>query len=36
MSKQQKQIAALTAGLQKVSAQLEVNKATPQTVQNTD
>ena len=31
---QQKQIEALTAGLQKVSAQLELNKAAPQTVQN--
>jgi hypothetical protein len=31
---QQKQIDALTAGLQKVSAQLEVSKAAPQTVLN--
>jgi hypothetical protein len=31
---QQKQIEALTAGLQKVSAQLEVNKSAPQTVSN--
>ena len=31
---QQKQIEALTAGLQKVSAQLELNKAAPQTVLN--
>jgi hypothetical protein len=31
---QQKQIAALTAGLQKVSAQLEVSKSAPQTVLN--
>jgi len=31
---QQKQITALTAGLQKVSAQLEVNKLAPQTVLN--
>jgi hypothetical protein len=31
---QQKQIDALTAGLQKVSAQLELNKARPQTVLN--
>ena len=31
---QQKQIDALTAGLQKVSAQLELNKSAPQTVQN--
>jgi len=29
-----KQVAALTAGLQKVSAQLELNKAAPQTVLN--
>jgi len=33
-AKQQKQIEALTAGLQKVSAQLELNKPAPQTVQN--
>jgi trimeric autotransporter adhesin len=31
-----KQVEALTAGLQKVSAQLELNKPAPQTVQNTD
>jgi Chaperone of endosialidase len=31
-AQQQKQIEALTAGLQKVSAQLEVSKAAPQTV----
>ena len=31
---QQKQIDALTAGLQKVSAQLELSKAAPQTVLN--
>jgi len=31
---QQKQIEALTAGLQKVSAQLEVSKSAPQTVLN--
>jgi hypothetical protein len=31
---QQKQIEALTAGLQKVSAQIEVNKPAPQTVLN--
>ena len=31
---QQKQIDALTAGLQKVSAQLELSKAAPQTVVN--
>ena len=30
----QKQIDALTAGLQKVSAQLELSKPTPQTVLN--
>ena len=30
----EKQIAALTAGLQKVSAQLELNKSAPQTVLN--
>ena len=29
-----KQVAALTAGLQKVSAQLELSKAAPQTVLN--
>jgi trimeric autotransporter adhesin len=33
-AKQQKQIEALTAGLQKVSAQLELNKPAPQTVLN--
>jgi hypothetical protein len=31
---QQKQIEALTAGLQKVRAQLELNKSAPQTVLN--
>ena len=31
---QQKQIDALTAGLQKVSAQLELSKSAPQTVLN--
>jgi hypothetical protein len=31
---QQKQIAALTAGLQRVSTQLELSKAAPQTVLN--
>jgi Chaperone of endosialidase len=31
-----KQVAALTAGLQKVSAQLEVNTSAPQTVRNND
>jgi len=30
----QKQIDAVTAGLQKVSAQLELSKSTPQTVLN--
>jgi hypothetical protein len=30
----QKEIEALTAGLQKVSAQLQLSKATPQTVLN--
>jgi hypothetical protein len=34
IAQQQKQIEALTAGLQKVSAQLEVSKAAPQTVLN--
>jgi Chaperone of endosialidase len=34
--RQQKQIDALTAGLQKVSVQLEVSKAAPQTVKNND
>jgi hypothetical protein len=34
VAEQQKQIDALTAGLQKVSAQLELNKPTPQTVLN--
>jgi hypothetical protein len=34
MAKQQRQIEALTAGLQKVSAQLEVSKAAPQVVNN--
>ena len=33
-TRQQKQIEALAAGLQKVSAQLEVNKPAPQTVLN--
>jgi hypothetical protein len=33
-ARQQKQIDALTAGLQKVSAQLELNKPAPQTVLN--
>ena len=34
IARQQKQIEALTAGLQKVSAQLELIKAAPQTVVN--
>ena len=34
LTKQEKQIEALTAGLQKVSAQLEVSKSAPQTVLN--
>ena len=34
LAQQQKQLEALTAGLQKVSAQLELNKAAPQTVLN--
>jgi hypothetical protein len=34
VAQQQRQIEALTAGLQKVSAQLEVGKAAPQTVLN--
>jgi hypothetical protein len=33
-AKQQKQIEALTAGLQKVSAQLELSESAPQTVLN--
>jgi uncharacterized coiled-coil protein SlyX len=36
IAQQQKQIEALTAGLQKVSAQLELNKLAPMTVKNTD
>jgi trimeric autotransporter adhesin len=36
MAQQQKQVEALTAGLQKVSAQLELSKSAPQTVLNTD
>jgi hypothetical protein len=31
---QQRQLEALTAGLQKVSAQLELNRAAPKTVLN--
>ena len=34
IAQQQRQIEALTEGLQKVSAQLELNKAAPQTVVN--
>jgi hypothetical protein len=34
IARQQKQIEALAAGLQKVSAQLEVNKPAPQIVDN--
>ena len=34
VAEQQKQIEALTAGLQKVSAQLEMTKPAPQTVLN--
>ena len=34
VAQQQKQLEALTAGLQKVSAQLELNKTAPQTVLN--
>jgi Chaperone of endosialidase len=36
LAQQQKQIAALAAGLQKVSAQLEASKPTPQVVKNDD
>jgi uncharacterized coiled-coil protein SlyX len=36
IARQQKQIESLTAGLQRVSAQIELNKAAPQTVKNTD
>jgi hypothetical protein len=34
IARQQKQIEALNAGLQRVSAQLEVSKPAPQTVMN--
>jgi len=34
IAQQQKQIEALTEGLQKVSAQLEASKPAPQTVSN--
>ena len=36
IANQQKQIEALTAGLQKVSASLKLSKSAPQTVKNTD
>jgi hypothetical protein len=36
VAQQQKQIQALTAGLQKVSAQLELSKPAPQTVLNSE
>ena len=36
LAEQERQIAALTAGLQKVSAQVELNKLAPQTVKNDD
>jgi len=36
IAKQQKQIETLTAGLQKVSAQLELSQPAPQTVKNND
>jgi hypothetical protein len=36
LAEQQKQIEVLTAGLQKVSTQLELSKAAPQTVKNDD
>ena len=36
VGQQQKQIEALTAGLQKVSAQLELSKPAPQTAKNTE
>jgi hypothetical protein len=34
IARQQKQVEAITAALQKVSAQLELNKSAPQTVLN--
>jgi len=34
IARQQKQIEALTAGLQKVNAQLQLSKTAPQTVSN--
>jgi hypothetical protein len=36
IARQEKQIEALTVGLQNVSAQLELNKLAPQTVKNDD
>jgi hypothetical protein len=36
IARQQKQIEALTAGLQKVNAHLELNKPAPQTVMNNE
>jgi hypothetical protein len=36
IERQQKQIEALTAGLQRVSAQVELNKVAPQMVKNND
>ena len=36
IAKQQKQIEALTAGLQKMSDQLEISKPAPQTVLNNE
>jgi hypothetical protein len=36
IAQQQKQIEALTAGLQRVSAQLDLSKPAPQAAQNTD
>ena len=35
-AQQQKHIEALTAGLQRVNAQIELNKPAPQTVKNND
>jgi hypothetical protein len=34
IARQQKQIEALTAGLQKVSAEVEMNRAAPQVAEN--
>jgi hypothetical protein len=36
IANQQKQIEALASGLQKVNAQLELNKPAPQTVMNNE